>query len=107
MIKINNLRVYWRHVNNNSVDRNNYLQSKKNKTALPESTSFTECILVNENTGVMVSEKSYCFPLDNFNKNIGRKRSLEKVLKNVPSHKVRKAIWVALKEASPKTLRSK
>ena len=106
MIKINNLRLYWKHVNNNAEDRKNFLQSKKDKTQPKASTSYTECSLVNENTGAIISKKAFCYSGDNFSKDIGRKLYFEKVMREVPKD-VRVAFWEALKQYSPKTLKTK
>ena len=105
-MKVDNLRVYWRHVNNVQEDKKRYLEAKKNKTIKGTSShSYTECVIVEEDTGnVLSSRRAFCFPLDNFDKRIGRKISFTKAVSNISDKELRKSLWEELVKISPKTL---
>lgn len=107
-MRVDNLKVYWRHVNNTLEDRARYLKAKKEKDiAKMSSTSYTECIIVDEITGEVISaRKAFCHPIDNFNKKIGRKKSFEKAVSNIAYPSIRKNLWEELKKVSPKTLKA-
>lgn len=106
-MKVDNLRVYWRHVNNVLEDRERYLKAKEDKTMLGrDSTSYTECIIIDIITGeVISSRKAFCHPMDNFDKRIGRKKSFTKAVDNIAYSSLRKNLWEELRRVSPKTLK--
>ena len=106
-MKVGNYEVYWRHVNRKEEDREAYFKAKKEDIPIPPSESYTECLIVDETTGEVISaRRAYCSHMDNFNKKIGRKISFARAVDNIAYKNLREDLWGELKRISPKTLKS-